>query len=257
VVNVRAAFGETHRYSTFNREERNCVAMLYHALLLGNNLRRFLDALDYPTVNLAQDDVEVFVEWSYLRDLWNTHTDADKRRSLILDTLGLANDSALRAAPVPEFNAYFGASPKTSASFIQSPATWSVGRFAQTIADNDEFLRVCRFKWAFRVKPDLVIQPDADHALCIEAKWESGEGTYPATTTEVAEFAKRGLARVKQTDIQKFMMENLLGITTTFRFLVRKPPTSPGPTTLTWKDAFTPLDLSACPAFIHRWVQSL
>jgi len=42
MYNLREAFRETEAYSTFNREERNCVAILYHALLLNGNLPRFL-----------------------------------------------------------------------------------------------------------------------------------------------------------------------------------------------------------------------
>src|SRR4051812_23133674 len=42
MANIREALQEKRRYSEFNREERNCVAMLYHALLLGRNLEKFL-----------------------------------------------------------------------------------------------------------------------------------------------------------------------------------------------------------------------
>ena len=38
--------------------------------------------------------------------------------------------------------------------------------------------------------PDLVIQTPSGHVLCVEAKWDSGEGSYPATETEKAIFQR-------------------------------------------------------------------
>ena len=256
MTNIRQLAGEAARYSTFNREERNCVAMLYHALLTGQNLAAFMSAAGY-TASFSQDEVEVFVEWSYLRDLWHRVTDEQTRRHVILDMLGLANTEDLMGWPPDRFNTYFGATPTPSVLYIQSPATWSISRFSQTIADNEEFHRACRLKWAFRVKPDLVIQPDADHALCVEAKWESGEGRYPAVASEIAEFNRRGLPRASQTEIQRFMMEDLLGIDAEFRYLTRKSPHKPSANSMTWKAAFETLDLSACPPFLRRWVEHL
>ena len=256
MTNIRTLVGETARYSTFNREERNCVAMLYHALLTDQNLAAFMQAVGYTTTFDPQE-VEVFVEWSYLRDLWN-HTDQQKRREVILESLPLANAQHLTSASPTEFNTYFGATPKPSTMYIQSPATWSIAKFSNTIADSEEFLGACRLKWAFRVKPDLVIQPDADRALCIEAKWESGEGRYPAVASEIAEFTNRDLPRSSQTEIQRYMMEDLLGIETGFRLLTRKPPTTAHvDDTLTWKEAFQALDLSKCPSFLRQWVELL
>jgi len=42
-MNIRPLIGDDSPFSEFNREERNCVAMLYHVLLLEGNLQRFLE----------------------------------------------------------------------------------------------------------------------------------------------------------------------------------------------------------------------
>ena len=47
MYNLREAFKEIEAYSTFNREERNCVTILYHSLLLNGNLSRFLSGIGY------------------------------------------------------------------------------------------------------------------------------------------------------------------------------------------------------------------
>jgi hypothetical protein len=221
---ARVAFHETDPYSRFNREERNCVAMLYFALLVNQNVSHFLRAVgsSFP----ATEGTQIFVEYSYLRDLWFKHngTDANQvKRAFILDQLGLADQTHLADCDIQTFNAFFSATPSPSSTHIQSPATWSVGRFGSTITDNEEFLKTCKFKWAFRVKPDLVIQPSLDKVLCIEAKWGAGVGRYPSLASEVAEFKRRGLPQCE------------------FMFLVRQPgPASAAHTTVTWKEGVCP-----------------
>ena len=90
----------------------------------------------------------------------------------------------------------------------------------QTIGDPAEVPRTCMFKWSFNAKPDIVIHADRDRALCIEAKLESGEGQYPASASEKAIFDKLGLPRVSQTRLQRYLMEDMLGIETEFLFLI-------------------------------------
>lgn len=121
-----------------------------------------------------------------------------------------------------EFNEYFGAVPLPSEKYIQSPGNWSISKFKDNFPDNDEFLKVCKFKWCFNVKPDIVIHTSNDHAICIEAKFESGEGIFPTKQTVKDEFNRRELKFVGQTEIQKKIMK-LLGIKSKFLFLVQKP----------------------------------
>jgi hypothetical protein len=58
-------------------------------------------------------------------------------------------------------------------------------------------------KWAFRVKPDLVITDGKNGAVCVEAKLTSGESSYPLTAAERAIW---GSPTVTQREVQRFMM---------------------------------------------------
>lgn len=175
-----------------------------------------------------------------------------------MDALEPPNRKELRAASVAEFNAFFGAGPRASSKYIQSPGTWSISRFKDTIRDNGPFLKTCMFKWAFNAKPDIVIHTSRNAAVCIEAKLESGEGSYPTAPNELAEFKSRGLRPVGQTALQKYLMEELLGIRTEFVFLVQAAGAgSATHHTLRWRDAFSALDLTAMPVFVGEWLKRL
>src|SRR5439155_12146587 len=126
---------ESAPYSDFNREERSFVAIFYQALLHQQNLQVFLERLGCQLTH-EPDYAELYVEWSYLRDLWNRHQGIDERRGLILELLQPTNADVLAAMKPVEFNAHFGATPRPSVRFIQSPATWSIGRFDQMVSDN-------------------------------------------------------------------------------------------------------------------------
>ena len=258
MYNLREAFKEIEAYSTFNREERNCVAILYHSLLLNGNLSRFLSGIGYST-DEATKSAEISVEFSFLRDLWHKHQrpeDLEIKKQVIIDHLAVSDRNALASMSAEAFNSFFGATPSASKLKIQSPATWSITRFESNLPNNDEFLRACKFKWAFRVKPDLVIQLCPDRAVCIEAKWDSREGSYPTASSEKHLFSKRQLTTVPQRELQKYMMENLLGIQTAFCYLVRKRR-SGDPQIISWNEAFRSLDTSGFQDFITDWIKSL
>jgi hypothetical protein len=160
---------------TFNREERNAVAILFGLLTGPGNVEAFARLLDWQPADLPE--VEVCVEWTYLRDLWSHHSrtaSPDTLRTAILDALQPADGEALRACSPLEFNTHFGAVPKPSSIYLQSPGNWSVAKFDPMIGDDEEFRRACVFKWAFNVKPDLVLRTPSGKVLCIEAKWDSG-----------------------------------------------------------------------------------
>jgi hypothetical protein len=144
----------------------------------------------------------------------------DAKRAVITDLLGTDDVPALAGSSVAEWNEHFGASPVPSTMYIQSPARWSLRKFDAHIASNDDFRRTCRFKWSFNIKPDLVIHTDNDHAVCIEAKYASGEGQYPGNEAEKAIFKRRKLGHVNQTDLQHEMLTRLLGVECMFVFLV-------------------------------------
>lgn len=239
---------------TFNREERNAVAMLLGLLTWPGNFEAFCDLLDWRPADRA--DAEVAMEWTYLRDLWNHHSGSDSNevfRSAILEHLDPPDRAALAACSVLDFNANFGAVPQPSAVYVQSPSNWSIGRFHEHMPSNEAFLRACRFKWAFNIKPDLVAQTPAGHVLCIEAKWDSREGRYPANEAEKATFRNRGLPYVTQTDIQRYLVEELLGFQGTFVYLARTRFSTDAGRSITWGEVLPKLDRSGAPHFVQAW----
>ena len=242
---------------TFNREERNAVAVLFGLLARPGNLQTFAKKLKWNPDDLSE--AEVSVEWTFLRDLWNHHSraDPDKLRRAILDALQPSNAVDLRLAPTIEFNAHFGAVPRPSAMYIQSPSNWSVARFDETIADNDEFRRTCQFKWAFNVKPDLVLQTPSGKVLCIEDKWDSGEGFYPASEKEKTIFQRRGIPYLSQTSVQRYLVNELLGFEGSFAYLARRRFENAAGRGVTWTEVIGGLARSNTPAFIDKWCAAL
>ena len=251
-MNIRQYLDWADSYTAINREERNLAAVLYHVLLLEDNLTRFLALIECP-FDVIEPEMAIFVEYAYPRDLWSQIKDNDTKRGLILELLKPSNMNALRKMSVVDFNSYFGAVPRASVKYVQSPGLWSVARFDKTIRDDDEFLKTCIFKWAFNAKPDIVIHTSRDEAICIEAKFKSSEGHYPQSGSEKKIFRSRDLKYVKQTSLQKYLMQDLLGIETQFVFLVERPAkTAAAYELLLWKDVFGSLDLSGLPRFIHE-----
>ncbi len=256
-MNIRDFLSQDESYFQFNREERNIAALLYHLLFVGANLKRFYDLIGCECpVNSA--DSEVYFEYAYLRDVWNAKVkdDSDLARRLILEFLDPPNRTKLETCSMFEFNVFFGAVPKASKTAIQSPGNWSISLFKNTIPNNDFFLKVCKFKWAFNIKPDLVVIPSKENAVCIEAKFASGEGSYPSNAKEKTVFDLRGLPRIGQTEVQRYLFEDLLGYETTFVFLVQNAKAkSKTHTTLTWAEVFRELDTTSSPPFVRKWLE--
>lgn len=257
-LNARGLLRWTDGYHTICREERNVAAIFYHLLLKGSNLRRFLDLVG-SSLPVRPEETAIYFEYAYLRDLWSARVrEAPTARSLIIDLLQPPNADDLMRMSVVEFNEFFGAVPVPSRDYMQMPGKWSIERFGPHIADKDTFLRTCRFKWAFNAKPDIVIHTTHDAALCVEAKVESGEGQYPTKPSEIAEFVRRGLPMQGQTDLQTYILRELLGIDAEFVFLVAKPSArSASHRTVTWAEAFAALDTTGCPSFIAQWIDRI
>ncbi|MBN2271027.1 MAG: hypothetical protein JXN61_10455 [Sedimentisphaerales bacterium] len=255
-MNMREYAGIVENYSCFNREERNFAAVLYYLLLKPGNMERFLELID-KNIQIVQEQFGVYVEYSYLRDLWNKLQGNDQKRGLIKSFLTLKCDQGVFEKSIVEFNRFFGAVPKASEHDIQSPGTWSLPSFAEHISDNDDLLNVCKFKWSFKAKPDIVIHTSKDSAICIEAKSESGEGSYPAKSEEKRIFEQRGIRRIGQTELQKYFMEDLLGVRTHFVFLIKKgKPSSESHKIVTWKKVFDCLDVSDSPLYILESIET-
>ncbi len=228
-------------FLTIVREERQ-FSFLLAALLLqrGPSLEAFLRLVDNanhtstpvaPTESLAE--AEVYVEYAFLRDDWfelnvsssdssaglpKTESNARKTARVreLLERLqldGLA-EKLPRNSPA-DFNEFFmGAAGARIVKDIASPALWSLKGLAQKFGTEPEvFLQLCKLKWAFHIKPDIVIIRPGTTALCIEAKLESGEGNYPSgedakTFDEVLGPGRR----VGQFALQRFLFEEILGI---------------------------------------------
>jgi len=256
-MNVRQYLKWDGTYAAINREERNLAAILYHALLLEDNLSRFLSLIECP-FHVVEPEMAIFLEYAYPRDLWSQVKDNDTKRGLILELLKPVNVQELREMDVSGFNRYFGAVPKASSKHIQSPGLWSLPRYDRTIEDDDEFLRICMFKWAFNAKPDIVIHTSRDEAVCIEAKLESSEGQYPQSGGEKKIFRSRGLKHVRQTSVQKYLMEDLLGIETQLVLLVQREGQASGThLVLRWEDVFRRLDVGGVPCFMRETIRSI
>ncbi len=258
-MSLRISLDYKSGYFQINREERNLAAIFYHTLLLDSNLKHFVKLIGC-TQKIVDDEMGIYFEYAFIRDLWsniNIKSGNDFKRKLILDFLNPANRQQLEEMSILEFNEYFGAVRTLSANIIASPSNWSIKYYDENISDNNIFLEVCKFKWCFNAKPDIVINTSNDTAICIEAKFESGEGQYPSNEYERGVFRRRGLPLVGQLSIQKKLMEDILGIETDYIFLVQKKSSSDTHKTWLWKEAFDCLETSSCPHFIKEWLKLL
>lgn len=253
--NIRKFLNFNKSYFLKNREERNFAAILYHALLINNNIEKFLKLIDC-NYSINESEFAIYFEYSFIRDIWfNINGSNEIKRNLILQNLNLSNNNYLTECSVEDFNKYFGAVPKPSAEYIQSPGNWSITLYKNSILSNEEFLDVSLFKWAFNAKPDIVIHLSNNTAVCIEAKYECSESYYPTKSSERNEFFRRNLSLVSQTALQKKILTELLGIETHFLFLIQKGSLSKTHKTIFWKDVFKALDFDNCPYFITEWIK--
>ncbi|HPN32616.1 MAG TPA: hypothetical protein PKY81_16815 [bacterium] len=258
-MNIRKFLNFEKNYYLFNREERNLAAIFYYALLINENLKIFLETIKCD-FEIIPEEFGIYFEYSYLRDLWTYIDGNEKKRELILKFLKPKNIDFLSSASIKDFNSYFGAVPKPSSEFIQFPGNWSLSKYEKNINDNEEFLKICKFKWAFNIKPDIVIHTSNKNAVCIEAKLESGEGFYPNNKNECDMFVRRFSSKthyVRQTELQKYLFEELIGCRTQFLFLVSKNATSKTHETIFWKEIFSKFNLINCPYFIRKWIETL
>lgn len=210
-------------YFLFTREERHFAAVLFHLLCLPGNAQALLDAFG---TGWTFDDTEggVYFEYSYLRDRWHTlgqdgtPMDATNQArcamlSAVLRGFGASGSLLARVAGdgVAALNGRFIAKP--SITQVQSPANWQVARFAAAggSLSSPDIAAAARTKWAFRIKPDLLVQPRLGRALCLELKFGSGEGSYPAKGTERALLRPHMTEPVRQTELQRDMLGLVFG----------------------------------------------
>ena len=226
-------------FYTYLREERQFSFLLAHLLMQkGDALARFIDLIRErepgipPIEPLNLEEAEVYVEFAQLRDYWDSlardesgslatkaQANAKKRDFVLRLFQTVPNLRFLAHDDLPldpeEFNAHFmGQAGSRIAKDVASPGLWSVKSLSDQFAGTpDVFLDLCRLKWSFNIKPDVVIRIPGLPTLCIEAKLESGEGVYPTARPEIALVESAGGVgkRVRQFELQQFLFEQLLG----------------------------------------------
>lgn len=156
---------------------------------------------------------------------------------------------------IPNFNNFFVQSKtrKPSSVEIESPGNWSIAKFDKNVSDNTEFLNICKFKWSFNAKPDIVVNTSNNQAICIEGKFKSGVGIYPTNKIEKEIFRRRNMPFVGQLEIQPEIMK-ILDIESKFVLLANSKIYSKSHDSYTWKEIFHALDISRCPTFIKKWI---
>jgi len=263
------------QYFEINREERNVVALFYNLLLQGNNLETFLKKIDQKGNDKNHDrsaeKYEVYYEYAFVRDLWK-YIEKDKNvieaNRLKYDFIfNFLKDKLKINAPhcdlndpesIKTFNSKFCTTTAASKKYIVSPSNWNVATIHNNFQE-DDFKQLCKFKWCFNAKPDLVIHASKDTAYCIEAKWKSKEGTYPASSAEKVFFNKIYFG---QLDIQKMLMGQVLGLPNVKYILISmsgfdKKVTDKETTEISWYDAFKNLETNNSMKFVDQWIDQI
>ena len=279
-------------FYTFLREERQFSFLLAFLLMQkGDALTRFLDltrsqtggALPVPT-SVQLHNAEVYVEYAYLRDRWDSFLkidgitgvvapgarhEANLHKRAFIETLFRRVPSLVSLAAIvkpdreSEFNEYFmGKAGARITRDIASPALWSVAALCANFGTDPEVFRdLCKLKWSFRIKPDLVIDIPGFPPICVEAKLASGEGSYPRGKEALIfdEVFGKHLRRLGQFDLQKFMFATLLD-RPCFPVVVQKlyPTTQIADPVLIWGEVLSDLvqagGLDAAIPFVSKLV---
>lgn len=176
--------------------------------------------------------------------VWSKISEEELKMKVLRELLPIKRIGEIVMLEPEEINRKFGVVGTPSSSTIQFPGNWSIRKFNKNFDDKDDFLKICRFKWSFRIKPDIVIHLDRNTAICIEAKHQSREGSYPSSRLEKSIFQERSLDYVGQAELQKYMMEDLIGLQTDFILLVSDKTESQTHKVVTWREAFAGLEIS-------------
>ena len=235
-MTIRSIIGTALPYSQICREERNYAAILYAALCDKDNVRALVQKCGVVGhFDQANTDFGIYFEYAYLRDLWNstlknndTKTANDIRKKIIAasfsDIEGI--QTLLQNGSIHDINKALVGGSKPSHQYIQSPGHWSVSNLREISEKNDDFFELCRFKWAFNIKPDIVIHLNAHQVICIEAKHESGQSKYPSSAKEKEIFKAAGMEPIGQLALQQYLMTNLLGLDARFVCIESNPSRS-------------------------------
>ncbi len=229
---------------------------------------RLPEGSNLPIIQL--EEAQTYLEFTFLRDSWDLlGTNNDEKRERIFELLsrvpGLGHyKSESFPGTIPEFNAFFlGSRGARIVSDIVYPGRWSVRTLSERFGkDREEFRNFCRFKWSFKIKPDMVVLLAGSKPLCIEAKLESREGSYPSSAQDCAIFdtlfgQKEG--RVGQIELQQFMFEYLLVSPSQAVLIGRTAPVVGGDDVpvlfLCWKEVFQELDLDSSVPYVRKLIE--
>ncbi|MBI2417107.1 MAG: hypothetical protein HYV28_04270 [Ignavibacteriales bacterium] len=103
----------------------------------------------------------------------------------------------------------------------------------------------------------MVIHLDKDHAICIEAKYQSGQSSYPSSDAEKVIFQNRKIKSIGQLPLQKYMLQELLGIDSEFVIISAKKEKSDTHKNISWTEVFSCLDLSGLPLYSTEMIKRI
>jgi hypothetical protein len=197
LVNWIGGRAPIEKYRSWNREERHMAATLYAMMLTDKaGLHRLLaDVCQLPCTREAADAARIWFEFAFLRDWWwqlktQNVTQSSQQEALckLLEIVPVASDTfpagihqcaaTLKELAPRDFNRLFSARP--SDNEVESPARWSERVIAERRAPLSPEMarRAVLLAWSFRIKPDLVVTFGQQHAVIIEAKWDSRQSQY-------------------------------------------------------------------------------
>lgn len=241
-------------YSDIVREERYFCAVLFHYMLQNHEGAKSL----VNKITQGNGQIKgIFIEYAMARDLWKCIGDKNEAKRIYISQ-ALSLD--LPQKSIEEFNRLFVAR-KPSVTDIQSPARWGITTIFTNPLDTETKVKACKLKWAFNVKPDIVIELDNNGVICIEAKVESDEGCYAGTSEEKKTMIKclgeDGAAKFKdcsrQCAVQEFLMKDVLGYEPVYNvFLSLGEKDKQGAVNLSWKEAFDYFSKDRLSAVIQR-----
>ncbi|MCH8102350.1 MAG: hypothetical protein IIB28_04255 [Chloroflexi bacterium] len=163
---------------------------------------------------------------------------------------------------IPDFNAFFMGPPgQRILNDIVYPGRWSVESLYERFGDKPQVFRnFCRFKWAFNIKPDMVVLVPTAKPISIEAKLESREGWYPMAARERGIFDElygKGNGRVRQIELQQFMFDHHLGSPCQSVVIGRSPFHINVPVVfVTWNEVFGKLNTDSSLPYVRKLIGS-
>ena len=140
------------------------------------------------------------------------------------------------------------------------PSQWQIARFDDKIRLDDEHLmKTSLLKWSYNAKPDLVVELNSSHCICIEAKFESDFSQYPTKDADRKIF-DGSIGRVGQLRVQRHIFECL--DLKCSQVVISKDKLSPGEVdpcirALTWSVVFQELSLESIPKSVRESLKEL